>query len=69
MRNSPPTVFDAARYRLTAAEYFRRAGEARDALAAKRLEAIAREFVALAQKADLALATGRVDEPALERRQ
>jgi hypothetical protein len=28
MRTSPPTIFDVSRYRLNAAEYFRRAAEA-----------------------------------------
>jgi molecular chaperone GrpE (heat shock protein) len=56
MKKRTPTVFDISRYRLTAAEYFRRAAEADSAVAKERLEAVAREFVALADKAERAIA-------------
>jgi hypothetical protein len=55
MRIKQPTGLDAARYRLNAAEYFRRASEAATPEARKRLEALAREFVALAEKAERAI--------------
>jgi hypothetical protein len=56
MRTSPPTVFDVSRYRLLAAEYFRRASEAATPEARDRLEQVARQFVVLAGKAELAIA-------------
>lgn len=60
MRMKQPTGLDAARYRLNAAEYFRRAGEAATPAARKGLEALAREFVVLAEKAERAIAVRAV---------
>ena len=45
MRTTPPTIFDASRYRLNAAEYFRRAAETESPIARARLEGVARELV------------------------
>jgi hypothetical protein len=59
MRTSPPTIFDVSRYRLNAAEYFRRAAEAATPDARARLAGVAREFVTLASKAELAMAGRR----------
>jgi hypothetical protein len=63
MRTSPPTLFDISRYRLLAAEYFRRASEAVRPDARDGLEQVAREFVALADKAELAIAMTKHAEP------
>jgi TPR repeat protein len=62
MRTAPPTALDVERFRLTADEYFGRAREAGSPDARKKLEAIAREYVELADKAQRAVA--RIDEAA-----